>query len=129
MTTIIGIFDSSPAVENAVSKLNERGLAQEVFDPNLELAEMDSGGEPALLADDVGGLLQSAFDTGGDEYDGGHFRASLSDLRVPDEAIQYYETLFERGEIFVVVETDEHAVDKVMDLMRATGASLVGRHC
>lgn len=128
MTTIIGIFDSHLAVEKAISQLNEKGLPQEVFDPNLELAELESGGESALVADGVGMALQTDLDYADDEYDRSYFRSSLSDLKVPDEALQYYETLYDRGETFVVVETEERFVEEVMNLMRTTGASLIGRH-
>ena len=128
MTTIIGIFDNPLAVEQAVSQLNEKGLTQEVFDPNLEFAALDSGGSKAALAIDGSGALQLDVDYAAYEYGRGYLHSSLSGLKVPDEAIQYYETLFDRGEIFVVIETEERFKEEVMNLMRTTGASLIGRH-
>ena len=129
MTTIIGIFDNPLAVEKTVNRLNKKGLSPEVFDPNLELEEaIGAGGESVLLADAVGVSLHADIDSYDGEYDSDHFCSSLADLQVPDVAIQYYETLFDRGEIFIAVETEEHFVDEVMNLMRTTGASLIGRH-
>ena len=110
MTTVIGIFDNSPALEKAVTELSQRGFDEKVFDQNA-LAQ-ESGGAGLVFTPAIRRL----------------FYEHLADYRLPEEIIESYVNSFAHGGKFVVIKVNQDRAEEALGILEQSGASRTNRH-
>jgi hypothetical protein len=132
MVTVVGIFDidNAPDMDKAVERLAAEGFDDTVYDEGIVPEDTGTvapvfapGSAPPVVLDspdlppkeDLRTIVRA-------------FKTHLAHYHLSDEVIEAYATEFYRNSKFVLVRTDTHRAEQVIEILRECGASRVNRH-
>jgi hypothetical protein len=136
MTTIVGIFEASERVDEAIRRLAAAELESEVLDETSleqEPGSIDPAG-PALVRG-----AAAAAEAGSDKPNllprrdkhsiARAFKERLAkDYHLSDEISDAYATTFSHSGKFVLTRADDKNAERAMQMLRDSGATRVDRH-
>jgi hypothetical protein len=127
MTTIVGIFDKSRDLDEAIERLAEAGIEDTVFDEAIVAGEAGNAGS-ALGPGSAAGIIVKSPPKPDRHAVIRAFKAHLADYHLPGDVIDGYATTFYHKGKFVLVRTDPQHAEQVIQILRSCGASQVNRH-
>ena len=132
MTTIVGIFDNTRDMEQAVVRLAEAGFEDTIYDDAIVAQETETGGpivasgfaQPALASSvrsdlptkpNIDTIIRA-------------FKRHLANYHLPNDVINAYATTFHHDGKFVLLKAGSQRSEQVIAILRECGASRVVRH-
>ena len=132
MTTIVGIFDNTRDMEQAVVRLAEARLEDAIYDDAIVAQETEnvgpivaSGSAQPILARSVRPDLPSKPNI---DTIMRAFKRHLATYHVPSDVINAYATTFLHGGKFILVKADPRRSEEVIAILRQFGASRAVAH-
>jgi len=134
MTTIVGIFDNSRDLDQAVERLAAARFDDTVYDEAIVTQE--AGNVSPVGPVPVGPVLAPgvvpAEGLGSVEPDlptiVRAFKSHLADYHLSNDVIEAYAATFYHKGKFVLVRTDAERAEQAMKILRECGATQVNRH-
>jgi hypothetical protein len=132
MTTIVGIFDNTRDMEQAVVRLAEAGLEDAIYDDAILAQETENVG-PIVASGAAQPVLARSVRPDSPSKPNidtiiRAFKRHLANYHLPSDVINAYATTFLHGGKFILVKADPQRSEQVIAILRQCGASRVTPH-
>jgi hypothetical protein len=132
MTTIVGIFDNTRDMEQAVVRLAEAGLEDAIYNDAILAQETENVG-PIVASGAAQPVLARSVrpdSPGKPNIDTiiRAFKRHLANYHLPSDVINAYATTFLHGGKFILVKADPQRSEQVISILRQCGASRATPH-
>jgi hypothetical protein len=132
MTTIVGIFDNTRDMEQAVVRLAEAGLEDAIYDDAILAQETENVG-PIVASGAAQPVLARSVRPDSPSKPNidtiiRAFKRHLANYHLPSDVINAYATTFLHGGKFILVKADPQRSEQVIAILRQCGASRVTLH-
>lgn len=132
MTTIVGIFDNTRDMEQAVVRLAEAGLEDAIYDDAILAQETENVG-PIVASGAAQPVLARSVRPDSPSKPNidtiiRAFKRHLANYHLPSDVINAYATTFLHGGKFILVKADPERSEQVIAILRQCGASRVTPH-
>lgn len=132
MTTIVGIFDNTRDMEQAVVRLAEAGLEDAIYDDAILAQETENVG-PIVASGAAQPVLARSVRPDSPSKPNidtiiRAFKRHLANYHLPSDVINAYATTFLHGGKFILVKADPQRSEQVISILRQCGASRATPH-
>jgi len=132
MTTIVGIFDNTRDMEQAVVRLSEAGFQDTIYDDAI-VAQQTENVRPIVASGSVQPVLASSIRSDSPTKPNidsiiRAFKRHLADYHLPNDVINSYATTFHHNGKFVLLKADPQRSEQAITILRECGASRAVRH-